>query len=99
MEKYIRAFRLNKSLHKFISPTFTWARLIVPSYSQQNATFFDLFIYKHVLHVSGGSSAHHQEHTTVKQLQVLPTNTVAAPETCRASLEINKSRNVASCWL
>ena len=24
----IRAFKLNKPLHKFISPTFTWARLI-----------------------------------------------------------------------
>jgi hypothetical protein len=26
---YIRAFKLNKPLHKFISPTFTWARLIL----------------------------------------------------------------------
>ena len=26
--KYIHAFKLNKPLHKFISPTFTWARLI-----------------------------------------------------------------------
>ena len=25
---YIHAFKLNKHLHKFISPTFTWARLI-----------------------------------------------------------------------
>jgi hypothetical protein len=36
-----------------------------PNYSQQDATFFDLFIFTDVLHVSGGSSAHHQEHTTV----------------------------------
>jgi len=41
-------------------------RNIIPSYSQQNATFLDLFISKDVLHVSGGSSAHHQEHTTVQ---------------------------------
>jgi hypothetical protein len=39
---------------------------IIPSYTQQDATFFDLFISKDVLHVSGGSSAHHQEHTTVQ---------------------------------
>jgi hypothetical protein len=39
---------------------------IIPSYSQQDAMFLDLFISKDVLHVSGGSSAHHQEHTTVR---------------------------------
>ena len=38
---------------------------IIPSYSQQDATFLDLFISKDALHVPGGSSAHHQEHTTV----------------------------------
>jgi hypothetical protein len=35
---------------------------IIPSYSQQDATFLDLFISKDALHVSGGSFAHHQEH-------------------------------------
>jgi len=39
---------------------------IISSYSQQDATFHDLFISKDALHVSGGSSAHHQEHTTVQ---------------------------------
>jgi hypothetical protein len=39
---------------------------VIPSYSQQDATFLDLFISKDVLHVSGGSYAHHQEHTTVQ---------------------------------
>jgi len=39
---------------------------IIPSYSLQDATFLDLFISKDVLHVSGGSSAHHQEPTTVQ---------------------------------
>jgi len=38
----------------------------IPSYSQKDVTFFDLFISKDALHVSGGSSAHHQEHTTVQ---------------------------------
>jgi len=37
----------------------------VPNYSQQDATFLDLFISKDALHVSGGSSAHHQENITV----------------------------------
>jgi len=35
------------------------------TYNQQDATFLDLFISTDALHVSGGSSAHHQEHTAV----------------------------------
>jgi len=38
---------------------------IIPNYGQQDATFLDLFIFTNGLHVSGGSSAHHQEHVTV----------------------------------
>ena len=38
---------------------------IIPNYSQQDATFLDLFTFTDALHVSGGSSAHHQEHITV----------------------------------
>jgi hypothetical protein len=38
---------------------------LVPNYSQQDATFLDLFIFTDALHVSGCSSAHHQEHITV----------------------------------
>jgi hypothetical protein len=37
-------------------------RNIIPNYSQQDATFLDLFIFTDALHVSGGSSTHHQEH-------------------------------------
>jgi hypothetical protein len=37
----------------------------IPNYNQQDATFLNLFIYTDALHVSGGSSAHHQEQTTV----------------------------------
>jgi len=40
-------------------------RNIIPNYSQQVATFLDLFIFTDALHASGGSSAHHQEHITV----------------------------------
>ena len=40
-------------------------RNIIPNYTQQVATFLDLFISTATLHVSGGSSAHHQEHITV----------------------------------
>ena len=38
---------------------------IFPSYNQQDATFLDSFISTDAVHVSGGSSAHHQEHITV----------------------------------
>jgi len=40
-------------------------RNIIPNYSQQDRKFLDLFIFIDALSVSGGSSAHHQEHTTV----------------------------------
>jgi len=33
---------------------------------QQDGTFLDLFISTDALHVSGGSSAHYQEHKTVR---------------------------------
>jgi len=39
-------------------------RNIVTYYSQQDATFLE-FISADALHVSGGSSSHHQEHITV----------------------------------
>jgi hypothetical protein len=35
------------------------------NYNQQDATFLDLFIATDALHVSGGSSAHHQAHISV----------------------------------
>jgi hypothetical protein len=54
--KEIIMFYIHMSVH----------RNIIPNYSQQNATFLDLFIFTNALHVSGGSSAHHQEHTTVQ---------------------------------
>jgi len=39
-------------------------RNIITNYSQQDAPFLE-FISTDALHVSGGSSAHHQEHITV----------------------------------
>jgi len=40
-------------------------RNIIPNYTQQDATFLDLFIFTDTLHVSGASSAHHQGYITV----------------------------------
>jgi len=84
--------------------------IIIPNYNQQVATFLDLFIATHALHVSGGSSANHQGHITVHTasgivnqyccLLVSWTRRNAVPSRpCRVSVEIKKSRNVASCWL
>jgi hypothetical protein len=39
--------------------------VLILNYSQQDATILDLFIFKDAVHVSDGSSAHHQEHITV----------------------------------
>jgi hypothetical protein len=36
-----------------------------------NIKFVDLFIFTDALHVSGGSSSHHQEHTTVQTASVI----------------------------
>jgi hypothetical protein len=43
---------------------------IIPNYSQQDATFLDSSIFTDALHVSGGSSTHHQEHITVLHITV-----------------------------
>jgi hypothetical protein len=40
-------------------------RNIIPNYNQQDAPFLDLFISTDAVHVSDGSSTHHQEHITV----------------------------------
>jgi len=49
------------------------------SYKRQDATFLHLFISTDARHVSGGSSAHHQEHITVQySLHILSTNTAAS---------------------
>ena len=53
---HLSSFDIHMSVH----------RRVIPNYSQQNATFLlGLFISTDALHVSGGSSAHHQEHITV----------------------------------
>jgi hypothetical protein len=38
---------------------------IIPNYNLHDPTFLDLFISTDFLLISGGSSAHHQEHITV----------------------------------
>jgi hypothetical protein len=40
-------------------------RNIITNYTQEAATFLNLFTFTDALHVSGGFSAHHQEHITV----------------------------------
>jgi len=42
-----------------------YPQILIPNYNQQDATFLDLFIFTDALHISDGSSVHHQEHTTV----------------------------------
>jgi len=51
---------------------------IFPNYNQQDTTLFGLFISTNALHVSGGSSAHHQEHKTVHTVQLFSTNTAVS---------------------
>jgi hypothetical protein len=53
-------------------------RNIIPSYSQQDATFLYSYISTGSVHVSGRSFAHHQEHTTVQTASGMSTNTAAS---------------------
>ena len=48
-----------------ISVHYAGITVIIPNYNQQDATFLNLFISTDALHVSGGSSALHQEHISV----------------------------------
>jgi hypothetical protein len=48
------------------------------NYSQKDAMFLVLFIFTDALCVSGGSSAHHQEHITLNTVLVLSTNIAAS---------------------
>jgi len=50
---------------------------VIPNYNLQDATFHNLFIYTDAVHVSGGSSTHHQENITVYTASVLSTHTAA----------------------
>jgi len=64
--------RLEISFVMAISPPFSQVMYLtpkyshqVPNYSQQDAPYLDLFIFTDALHVSGGSSTHHQERVSV----------------------------------
>ena len=64
-----RSKKSDLEIRRNLPPTFDIHMLVhrnvTPNYSQQDKTFLGLFIYTDALHVSGGSSAHHQEHITV----------------------------------
>jgi hypothetical protein len=70
----------------------TYILKLIPSYSQQDATFLDLFISKDALHVSGGSSARHQEYTTVRTASGI----VNSNDTIMISLELTISEAVCT---
>jgi hypothetical protein len=72
---------------------------LIPNYSQQDATFLDLFISTDALHVSGGFSAHRQEQKLYIQLQVLSTSIAASAimdemELCSISSTIAASNSI-----
>ena len=100
---YYRWWSLKKDSSKGVHTHGTNFKKLIPNYSLQDAAFLDLFIFADALYVLGGSSAHHQEHTTVHTAvcKVVCSwwRAEKPPETCRASVKINKSRNAASCWL
>ena len=80
-------------------------------YIQQDATLHSLFYLGTALHISGGTTTHHQErkqlylqHLVFVTPLLLPAATVeelelVPPETCRSVSKQNKLCNVASCWI
>jgi len=63
--KYVCIPRSFLVMNVFIQGETLGSPCVIPNYSQQDATFLGLFIFTDALHVSGGYSAHHQEHITV----------------------------------
>ena len=63
----LHIFVLFTDSFKYIHFTFIYPCItdIFPNYTEQDATFLDLFISRDAVHFSGGSSAHHKEHKTV----------------------------------
>jgi hypothetical protein len=70
-------FQLQTKRTRFVNMTFICPCIanIIPNYNQQDATFLNLFISINALQVSGGSSAHQQEHITVYKASGIVTNT------------------------
>jgi hypothetical protein len=46
-------------------------RNIITNYSQKDAKFIDLFIFTDAVHLSGGTTAHHQKHIAVHTASVI----------------------------
>ena len=71
MLRYQNNVSVSRFRHKLLAVYILYAVCVqscldlIPNYNQQDATFLDLFISTDAVHVSGGSSAHHQEHKTV----------------------------------
>jgi len=65
VELCLSAYVLNAAADSAMLQLYVRHDFMTPSYSQQDATFFILLIFTDALHVSGGFSAHHQEHITV----------------------------------
>jgi hypothetical protein len=59
---YVRLFRSTRRFGTYKQ----FLKITITNYSQQDATFLEfIYFFPDALHVSGGSSTHHQEHITV----------------------------------
>ena len=79
---------------------------LIPIYIQQDATLHSLLYLETALHVSGGTSTHHQEriqlhlqHLVFVTPLLLPAAIAVPPETCRAVSRYNRLCNFPSCWI
>jgi len=96
----------------------TWGKIIlqyIPIYIQQDTTLHSLFYLKTALHVSGGTSTHHQERKQLYLQHLVFVTPLLLPVAIVEELglvwvccgwrilkyyyDINKLYNVVSCWI
>jgi hypothetical protein len=72
-------------------------RNIITNYSQQDATFLEFIFFTDAVHVSGSSSAHHQEHKTVHTaLGIVKQFLKLYIQLCALHLAVNKIDKIPS---
>ena len=77
------------------------AAAVVPIYIQQDATLHSLLYLETALHVSGGTTTHHQERKQLYLQHLVFVIPLLLPAAIVEELEpqYNKLCNVASCWI
>ena len=80
----------------FINLLIVSTLISIPIYIQKDATLHSLFYLETALHVSGGTSTHHQERIQLYLQHLVFVTPLLLPAAIVEELELSK---VASCWI